>query len=44
MEQKYFTGSMLLLTPENNFVTIGGHEAFTSTSIFIVVKLIDSAL
>ena len=34
MEQKYFTGCLPLLTPNNSFKTCGGPEAFTSTTIF----------
>ena len=33
LKQKYFTGSMPLLTPNHNLKTCGGPEAFTSTAI-----------
>ena len=32
--QKYLTGSMTLLTVNHSFMTCGGPEAFTSTTIF----------
>ena len=34
MEQRYFPGSMPLLTPNYGFMTCGGPKAFTSTTIF----------
>ena len=34
LEQKYVTGSIHLLTPNHNFMSCGGPEAFTSTTIF----------
>ena len=34
VEQKYFTGRMPLLTTNHSFMTCGGPEAFTTTTIF----------
>ena len=34
LEQKYFTGSIPLLTPRHNPKTCSGPEAFSSTTIF----------
>ena len=35
LERQYFTVCMSLLTPNHSFMTCGGPEAFTSTTIFM---------